>query len=286
MPTLVSSPPRVASSSTVLSTTSGNSAFVFTIPANSDTQQQLIYAFGTTNPESSDASATLQLHLDSGNTQLDLTKPLSSSTDGTSTGDSPSSAPDTAPLTSRQRMIVTHAILCVVGFALLLPVGALLARYLRTTTPTWYTGHWIAQFVISGPVIIAGVAVGFQVTKQAGITIWDDHKKTGVVLLALYLMQCILGAFIHYVKLRNFVGRPPQNYFHAVLGLTIIALGMYQIRTGYKEEWPNFSGLQPVPKGLNTLWLVWCIVLPVLYAGGLLFLRKQYRQEQESRKGR
>ncbi|KAJ7678689.1 hypothetical protein B0H17DRAFT_944227 [Mycena rosella] len=285
MPTLVSSPPRVATLSTDLSTVS-ESGQISDYQANSDTKQPLIFGFGTTNPGSSDASASLAKHLDYGVIQLDLTKALSSFT-STAAGSAATSpgATDDIPLTPHQRMVVAHAIFCVVGFALLLPAGVLLARFLRTFTPTWYIGHWIAQFGIAGPAIIIGVVLGFQAAGKIGSTIWDDHKRMGVVLFALYLAQCVIGAFIHYVKLKNFTGRPPQNYLHAVLGLTIIALGMYQIRTGFNEEWPNFTGLGTVPAGVNTLWIVWCILLPVIYAGGLLFLRKQYSQEEASRKG-
>jgi len=181
-------------------------------------------------------------------------------------------------------MVVAHAIFCVVGFALFLPCGVLLARYLRTFTPTWYTGHWIAQFGIAGPTIIVGIVLGFEASGKIGATLWDNHKKTGLAVFVLYLVQCGVGAFIHYVKPKNSRGRPPQNYFHAVFGLTIIALSMYQIRTGYKQEWPNFTGLA-VPKGVNTLWIVWCILLPILYAVGLWFLPKQYKQEDAQRKG-
>ncbi|KAJ7141920.1 hypothetical protein C8R43DRAFT_1016841 [Mycena crocata] len=285
MPTVAASPPRIASLSNTLSTTSGNAAFVFTIPANTDTQQSVIFGYGTTNPGSADESATLQQHLEYGVLQLDLTKALStSSTPGNTTSSAPTGSGGDIPLTPRQRMILAHAIVSVVGFAVLLPIGVLLARYLRTFTPTWYTGHWIAQFGLAGPIIIAGFALGF---KGAGSTstISTDHKRIGVVIFALYLAQCLIGALIHFVKPKTATRRPLQNYFHALLGLAIIALSMYQIRTGFREEWPSFTGRGPAPNGINTLWIVWCVLLPVLYGAGLLFLRKQYRQESAARKG-
>lgn len=125
--------------------------------ANGDTKQSLIYAFSDSNPGSKDESATLLQHLESAPFTLDLTKSLSASSTGAnspsqtgssgSDSDTPSGgATDDIPLTHYQRMIVAHAIFCVIGFALLLPVGVLLARYLRTFSPSWYTGHWIAQF--------------------------------------------------------------------------------------------------------------------------------------------
>ncbi|KAJ6507415.1 hypothetical protein C8R47DRAFT_1101225 [Mycena vitilis] len=297
-PTLVSSPARVATLLDTLSTTSGNPSFVYTMPANSDTKQTLIFAFSSTNPGSSDKAANLVQHLDYGSFQLDLTKSLAASSStsgsgpastgtagGSNSGTSSGGATDDIPLTPYQRMVVAHAIFSVVGFALLLPVGVLMARYLRTFSPTWYTGHWIAQFGIAGPVTITGVVLGFKAAGPIGYKILDDHKKTGIVLFGLYFAQCIVGALIHYVKPKKATARPPQNYFHAVLGLTIIALSMYQIRTGYRTEWPNFTGLGSVPSGVNILWMVWVIILPVMYAIGLAFLPKQYRQEDAARKG-
>ncbi|KAJ6567832.1 hypothetical protein B0H10DRAFT_1830301 [Mycena sp. CBHHK59/15] len=311
-PSVVASPPRVATLSTALSTTSGNAAFVFTIPANSDTTQKLIFGFGTANPGDSSTGANLQQHLDYGSFTLDLTAALTATSTGTGTaatststsssGDSSSGPTDDIPLTPYQRMIIAHAVFCVVGFALLLPTGVLVARYLRTFTPTWYTGHWIAQFGIAGPSIIIGVVLGFEAAGKIGSKIFDDHKasplspclclcltppqKNGVILFALYLTQCVVGAVIHWVKPKNAKGRPPQNYLHAIFGLAIIGFGMYQIRSGYREEWPNYTALGSVPSVVNTLWMcgVSCL-LPLLYAGGLTLLRKQYRQEDAYRKG-
>jgi hypothetical protein len=54
-------------------------------------------------------------------------------------------------------------------------------------------------------------------------------------LLILYLIQSFLGVFIHAVKFPSFarsrLHRPPQNYLHAVLGLAILALAAYQVRS-------------------------------------------------------
>ncbi|KAJ7049971.1 CBD9-like protein [Mycena amicta] len=299
MPTVDSSPPRVATSSTALSTTSGNGAFVFTVDSDGSTTQPIIFAFGTKNPGDSSKDATLIQHTDYGLGQLNLQKSLSgtSTTTGSgssSTGSSDSDgnqdtggATDDIPLTPYQRMIIAHAVFCVVGFALFLPIGALVARYLRTFSSAWYTAHWIAQFALAGSTILAGVILGFKAASYDGsisYQILDDHKKTGIVLFALYFAQCVLGAIIHWVKPKRALHRPPQNYLHAILGLAIIALSLYQIRTGIKREW-LYTGLGALPSGVYTLWIVWCVALPVLYAIGLMFLRKQYRQEEAARKG-
>lgn len=140
----------------------------------------------TSTPASSGAAAT------STSSSGSSSSGSSSSNSGT-VSDDPT---DDIPLTPQQRMIVAHAIFCVVGFALFLPSGVLLARYLRTFTPTWYTGHWIAQFgigkflssvallinrsilYVAGPTIIVGVVLGFQAAGKIGATIWDNHKAS------------------------------------------------------------------------------------------------------------
>ncbi|KAK0213312.1 hypothetical protein DFS33DRAFT_114801 [Desarmillaria ectypa] len=285
-PQVVSNPGRVATLAQSASTTSGSQTrFAFTVDANGGTTENVIYASGRTNPGSSSVSASIQQHLDYGAFQLNLAGTLS----GTSTGSasSPGSTSGTArpaslsiPLQPYQRMIVAHAILCVVGFLFFLPFGSLLARYVRTFTPKWYTGHWISQFAISGPLIIVGFALGVQsVTSSNAIHLDDAHKQWGVVIFVLYWVQCALGAFIHWVKPKRSTGRPLQNYFHATFGLLIISLAFYQVRTGYKTEWPRTTGRGDIAQGADIVWYVWVVVVPLLYLIGLTFLPKQYRQE-------
>ena len=87
--------------------------------------------------------------------------------------------------------------------------------------------------ILAGPLILAGIGVGIKYTESinTGGNFVDPHKKTGLVLLIVYCVQVVLGLFIHFIKMPNFMGgrRPPQNYIHAILGLTIIALAFYQV---------------------------------------------------------
>jgi len=286
MPTPDNNPPRVATLvTTTMNTASGsNPQLVYTVSANSDTQQSVVWAFGTQNPGSTNPGATIQQHLDSGTYVLDLTKPISSSSN--------SSLPAAAKghhqgfqLQYYQKLVIGHAILCSLGFLLFLPIGALLARYFRTFSSSWFQGHWIVQFAIGGTIILTGIAMGIGAVASAGAPHLNDvHKRWGVALFMLYLAQCGLGAFIHWVKPKVPRGRPPQNYMHAVLGLTIIGLAFYQVRTGYKTEWPMATGLQPLSYGVDVLWYVWIVVLPLLYAVGLSLLPRQFSQENAPRR--
>jgi len=294
MPTVDSSPSRTATLATGLSVLStAKPTLAFQVATNSDTTQQLIYALGTTNPGSSAVNAALIQHVDYGVIQLDLSKtPTSTSTGSSSTstsygtGSGSDSGSLEIPLKDYEKLIIAHAILCVIGFLLVLPAGALLARYLRTFVagPVWFKSHAFIQFFIGGPIILVGVMLGVgAVSKSGALHLDDDHKRWGIAIFVLYLFQCLLGAFIHYVKEKNRVRRPPQNYTHAILGLLVIAFALYQVHSGYDTEWPLTTGRDPLPPAVNVLFWVWVALLPILYGAGLAFLPKQYRQERNSR---
>ncbi|KAJ6529655.1 hypothetical protein B0H19DRAFT_967952 [Mycena capillaripes] len=186
------------------------------------------------------------------------------------------------PTPHYKSLVIAHALLGVFGFALCLPAGVLLARYLRTSRPWWYMGHWIAQVGVAGPIILVNISLGFVASSAYGGSHKATHKTTGTVMLVLYIDQCITGAVIHFFKPKNAKRRPIQNYLHAFLGLAIIALGMYQIYTGYAQEWPDTS-LGKLPKGLNALFILWCILLAIVYGVGMRFISKQYAQEAAAR---
>ena len=69
----------------------------------------------------------------------------------------------------------------------------------------------------------------------------DTHKRWGVAIFVLYLMQLALGAGVHFVKvpLLTLRGRAFQNYFHAVTGLLIIAFAMFQVRASLAAVSPQ-----------------------------------------------
>lgn len=282
MPTVQASPPRVASvvqSATNLA--SDKPQLAFSIPKNSDTAQAIIWAYSTTNPGSANVDARIVEHIDKGGATLDLTQPLSSA--------SPTPTPSvqsgsSGSLTYHQRIVVAHGVLCVIGFLLLLPLGALVSRYLRTINHAWFKAHWFIQVMLAGPIIVVGFALGVTAVGQVGAPHANDtHKRLGIALFVLYFAQCSFGYVVHKFKpASHVVSRPYQNYAHAVIGLLIIALSMYQVRTGYHDEWLK-TGKDPLPKGVDVVWILWITLLPVLYFAGLALLPRQFRQEREAR---
>ena len=109
----------------------------------SSTSQTIIWAYGTTNPDDNAKDASLTQHPADGSGPLSLD--LSAAFDeGGSIANSGGAV--STPLQPFQKMIIAHAILCTIGFLILLPAGALLARYARTFTNAWFGGHWFFQF--------------------------------------------------------------------------------------------------------------------------------------------
>lgn len=104
--------------------------------------QDIVFALGAINPGSTAVDAVIHRHLETGRGRLDLTKVQSGNTQGTTNQGTE------APLLSYQRLIIAHGIFCFVGFLVFLPAGALIARYFRSFTPTWFTKHWVSQVVL------------------------------------------------------------------------------------------------------------------------------------------
>ncbi|KDQ15108.1 hypothetical protein BOTBODRAFT_32087 [Botryobasidium botryosum FD-172 SS1] len=284
MPQVQSDPLRIASLVPDQVSLSGDTTtIVVSVPNDSKTKVNQIYALSTTRPSSDDPAATLVQHLTSGTFTLDLAKTLPSS-NGT-TGSSGTNHPavfTSPPFTMMEKKIIAHAVLCSLGFLIFLPIGALLARF-RVVNPYWFKLHFMVQLGLAGPVIIAGWALAVNVVgENGGPHFSDSHQKAGLALFILYIIQVLVGLFIHYVKPSAPRARPPQNYFHVVIGLSIVALAFYNAHKGYSYEWPAFTG-RTTPKGVNIVWIIWVVIMPLTYFAGLSMVKRQYANEKQAR---
>lgn len=131
--------------------------------ANSDTNQDIIWAFGTTNPKSNKKDANLIQHVDQGTFQLNLQgskgflNPInpsqgSGSGSGSGSGTDGSNSNPTVPsgggipFQPYEKKIIAHAFFAGFGYLILLPIGSLVARWLRLLLPTkWLTAHAAIQ---------------------------------------------------------------------------------------------------------------------------------------------
>ncbi|KAJ7926847.1 hypothetical protein B0H13DRAFT_2229352 [Mycena leptocephala] len=202
----------------------------------------------------------------------------------------------TFPLTPFENKARIHAHVAFFAYLVGLPLGIGIARYLRTFTSAWFWPHAIVNFLLTGPLIFAAFALGYQTTTASGLPHFTDpHQKVGLALLVLYLIQVFLGSFIHLVKFPRFPGgRPLQNYIHAVLGLAIVGLAMWQTHYGLWTEWALVTGnAHPVNMRCRHFWLAIVVeialnprhqIVASLYALGLLLLPRQFRQEANARR--
>lgn len=87
-----------------------------------------------------------------------------------------------------EKRVKTHGALQVFGWGVLLPIGAIVARYAREYDPAWFYIH--ATFQIIGFIfIIAGVATGVALAKDVEVPGLNGHKGLGLFLLILAILQ-------------------------------------------------------------------------------------------------
>ncbi|KAG8745774.1 hypothetical protein FRC10_007035 [Ceratobasidium sp. 414] len=306
-PQVVANPPRVASLRTDLSSLTGTVSLSFVMPSSGQTTENMIYAMSTHKPGGSDPTASIQEHNFYGAFKLDMTQTVadlpgaaaSNSATGTAS-QTPSALPVPTlssgsnnspdifiPYTSTEKQFIAHGILSGLGFCFFLPIGVLQARFLRIWWPRWFKTHWIVQAGLAGPFIVVGFALAvIAVQETGGRHFSDKHMLVGLVLFVLYACQALYGLVIHIVKNPNRKRRPIQNYGHAILGLGLITLALYQVWMGLTYEWSMATGRDKPSRGVKILWIVWIAVLGGAYAIGLALLPKQYTAEKRAVRNR
>jgi len=191
------------------------------------------------------------------------------------------------PLNPLELRLRSHAILCTVGFLILLPIGVLVPRLTRTLPYKWFYVHSFIQFVVALPVIAVGWSLGYKTNLELQTPRFQDpHEKIGLVLLILYLTQLAVGASVHFFKFPTlFRGhRAPHNYLHVLIGFSIIILAQFQVHYGLYTEWNLVTGgVHPIPPSAKHAWLALVVVFWALYIGGMLLIPRQFKQEKENR---
>ncbi|KAJ6455785.1 hypothetical protein C8R45DRAFT_1035649 [Mycena sanguinolenta] len=279
-------PPRIATvvpapaniNPSIAHTHRSYSTIAFQLPLNRDDPRpgQVIWAYGLDRPDPH-PSAELTLHHAAGTINMRLDKVVA---------DLPGTIQDALnnPLPRYQKLI-WHGILLSIGFLVLLPMGSLSARWGRTLTPRWFKAHRFLNFGIALPVISGGFILGpLAVLDRQTSHFNDAHKICGLLLFTLYGTQLLLGRYIH--SRRDVVGRPPHppsNIVHAVLGISIIAGAFLQVRSGF-GEWSMSTRQPEFSHWCHDALIAWAVILPLLYFGGLVLLKRQFVQEKHGQK--
>lgn len=262
-------------------TNTSNTVISFSVPLSAVTldsgRQALIWAYGSTNPNTAAASGSIMQHRASGTAFVDLSSNESSTsgTPATSTGSisiptfGPSSTgtsnAQAVGRTSYQNALIVHAILGSLFAMLFLPLGVLIARFTRSTHVDrphkwWFPLHAAWQGVISLAIGVAAIALGYQLeSKRGGGEVKSTHRTMGLVVLILLLVQSVLGVVTHWrrqiLRMRS-SKRSPVNYLHIFLGVGLLAISWAQVWTGLDYEWPIWSGYGRAGTGWRAGWAV------------------------------
>lgn len=295
-PRLEISPPRVATivePSNLVNRPANSTTFAFQISANNSLLQStnpseaLIFSYSFKLPDKA-PDANLKRHKGVGYLTFDLTKefvhPFQLA------GNTTTRPTESGPFNTNEKVIILHASLVSFGFLVLLPAGSLIGRWGRVFTPKWFKVHWITNMVFALPIITLGALLGPVViyTKRSyRIHLANPHEVCGVILLFLYYAQVMLGRYIH--KQRNKLAEmgpitrphPPLNIFHIFLGVSIIGLAFFQVRSGM-QWWETLTRRPPITPWAHSLWQAWIVMLPVAYFGGYVLLPYQMRLEREA----
>ncbi|XP_042505780.1 cytochrome b561 and DOMON domain-containing protein At3g61750 [Macadamia integrifolia] len=123
-----------------------------------------------------------------------------------------------------------HGILGLIGWGMLLPTGAIIARYYKHRDPLWYYLHISIQFVgfIFG---LAAVVAGKVLYGKLHANV-KAHRGIGIFVLVLSILQ-ILAFFIRPDKDSKF--RKFWNWYHQWFGRFALFFGVLNIALGIQN---------------------------------------------------
>jgi hypothetical protein len=132
------------------------------------------------------------------------------------------------PLASRPQLANAHGAIQVIGWGLLLPIGALLARYCRAWDPIWFYLHVTFQ-IIGFMFVIAGIGTGLVLSKRVRPSRFYTHQALGITVFFLACLQVLALLFRPKkdAKLRQF-----WNWYHECVGRIALILAVGNIFLG------------------------------------------------------
>lgn len=74
-----------------------------------------------------------------------------------------------------EMIVLAHASVLAVAFLVIMPAGALLARFYRTFSPIWFKGHWILQFAVAAPLVLTGAILAASIAPAGGPSGGNTH---------------------------------------------------------------------------------------------------------------
>ncbi|XP_028791073.1 cytochrome b561 and DOMON domain-containing protein At3g61750 isoform X2 [Neltuma alba] len=125
------------------------------------------------------------------------------------------------------QMRKSHGIVGIIGWGLILPVGAIVARYFRHKDPLWFYLHSVIQFVGFG-FGLATVLLGLQLYSKMQVHI-PAHRGIGIFVLVLSILQ-VLAFFLRPNKDSKI--RKYWNWYHSWFGRLALFFAALNILLG------------------------------------------------------
>lgn len=141
---------------------------------------------------------------------------------------------------SRQRRRNTHGILNAISWGILMPTGAVIARYMKvfkSADPAWFYLHITCQ--VSAYIVgLSGFGTGLKLGSDSeGIT-YDTHRALAIVLVTLATLQ-VFALFLRPNKDHKL--RFYWNIYHHVVGYVTISISITNVFKGF-EALGDFVG--------------------------------------------
>ncbi|GAA5831081.1 hypothetical protein JCM3770_004296 [Rhodotorula araucariae] len=196
---------------------------------------------------------------------------------------------------SKAKTLIAHATLGSLAFLVFTPLAILTARVGRDRFG-WYPAHAVVN-AFSVILVIICFALG---THEAGGVFNDFHRRLGLALFIITLLQALLGYGAHLTRPTPLTSSRPSLHspaatashprrgrtgavprlVHVLLGITIVALGWAQVASGLYREWPRFVTAAgedgPVPRGVKVvLWVLVGLWIAVYVAAWVVGARKR-----------
>ncbi|KAF8380046.1 hypothetical protein HHK36_027516 [Tetracentron sinense] len=121
----------------------------------------------------------------------------------------------------------SHGVLGVMGWGLILPSGAIVARYYKHQEPLWYYLHTVIQFV-GFIIVLAGVVAGSALYDRLHANV-PAHRGIGIFALVLSILQ-VIAFFLRPNKDSKI--RKYWNWYHHWVGRFALFFGAVNIVLG------------------------------------------------------
>ncbi|ONK72548.1 uncharacterized protein A4U43_C04F20570 [Asparagus officinalis] len=124
-----------------------------------------------------------------------------------------------------------HGVLNAVSWGILLPIGAIIARYLKTfksADPAWFYLHVSCQLI--GYILgVAGWGTGLNLGSKSKGIVYTTHRNIGITLFSLGTLQ-LFALLLRPNKDHKY--RFYWNIYHHAVGYTVITLGVVNVFKG------------------------------------------------------